>query len=56
MTAVKRIDLRLAKDIVIGDISNETAVDTAPSHPEKIIRIQISSGILNTVEEFFQVL
>lgn len=34
ITAVRRVDLRRQKDIVKGDISNETAVDMAPSHPE----------------------
>ncbi len=35
ITAVKRVDFRRQKDIVNGDISNEMAVDIAPSHPKK---------------------
>lgn len=33
ITAVKRVDFRRQKDMVNGEITKDTAVDKAPSHP-----------------------
>lgn len=40
MTAVRRVDFRLQRATVIGEMPRATAVERAPSHPGKNQRIQ----------------